>query len=299
MDEKNISSAAASALWQRAAQLQAQAAHRLEEQAKERLGTDSTEGLSLTQIKQIASESGIDPDFVQSAFTEALAAPPSPARSPQWERLATYLLGTQQQILEVSQLIPAAPEVVYPMLQQVFSSAAYGLTFYDTLGETLVFDVPPLATQGYSYESLSYYMTTVDIKQLFVTIQPVGIDCCEIKIQGYLQRGRWMNTLGCGSVGGISAGIGGGIGALIGTKALALGGALLAFPGLVGAGLLGAGALWGYRAAYHQGITKGEETLAKLLRIVAAQIRTKGAFPLPQVKQKATESMDTSFLIGL
>ena len=79
-DETRISEEETRALWQRAAELQAEAARRLEERSRQLTprgdpsGTAEVEGYPLANVRAAAEEAGISPEFVDHALAEARTA---------------------------------------------------------------------------------------------------------------------------------------------------------------------------------------------------------------------------------
>jgi hypothetical protein len=129
---------------------------------------------SLSEIKEIASEAGLDTEFVEQALREREARDLM-TRTPtdRQTKLASRFLGTSEDRITVSHVVSADKETTLDALQQILPAAPYGLELLDVIGgddsqadATLVFKVPQVdakgllgAEGGASSVSFSYNMT--------------------------------------------------------------------------------------------------------------------------------------------
>lgn len=293
----------AAALWQRAAQLQAEAAKRLDERSRALTsaalsGTDP-QNFSLDEVRAAAVEAGIAPEFVALAVTE-MKADPAGAISPALEDTATRFLGTAERSLELSRVVDCAPSEVYTAMQRVLPAHPWSLTLRDISGDALaggvmVFDVPALVWTFSSHVTpLAYNAECVDVQQLLMTLRPVttneGRPGTEILVRTGLQRSVRRNFTAARWVTGVTASIGGIFGAALGTGA-GLGGAVIALPVLALAGALGAGGAVGYRAIYRHYLAKFRGDVTQMLDSVAVNAKTGGSFA-PPIEKGARLSPD-------
>jgi hypothetical protein len=225
-----LSESAALAVWQRAAQLQAEAAHRMERsamlqparQSAERAETsDSTteseaevDGYRVRDVEAAAIEAGISRQYValalaemRSRSTENVAAVRVTERE---DRRFTLLMGTADRAISVSRIIPASPKATLQALGAVFTSAPHSFTVQDTVnghpldGGILRFKVPRLL-QAYSnplvafdkMQALRYRLEQIELFDLNVTLAARGTaaqPACEVVITGDLRAGLRQNV---------------------------------------------------------------------------------------------------------
>jgi len=186
-EQKRLSEDMAAHLWQRAAELQSEAARQVEKtsrlEAEAGMSGTDTSGYALDHVRQAAEEAGIAGEFVDAALAEVNAqnAVGPPQRSV-LDRVAKRLLGRTPEFLEVRRLMAATPEDVYQTMQGIFPTKPYNLAVRDIQGDVLdggvmVFDVPAMAP--FSYTQFEYDLSHPGIKQLLVSIHPVDEGSCE------------------------------------------------------------------------------------------------------------------------
>jgi hypothetical protein len=280
-----ISEDQARRLWERAAELQAEAAQR-EEEARRSLPSSSSPhspvseeeegaGYSLTHVQQAGLEAGIHPEFLNMALAEeAVLELEGGGEDRSFDRAVERFLGDRRRALELTQdfKFPARP--VWLALEQVFLSDPHDLELLEIRGGEVgdggiaIFEAPTSMTGD---GSLKFYSTAVDTKRYLVRVTPAEDGGCQVLIRIPLRRSRRIS-------GGVGMGVAGGVGILGGLGGMALvvalgSGGLAALPlalvlagGGVG-GAAGAGALtrWGGNAIYQSYMRKLERTLRKIL----------------------------------
>jgi eukaryotic-like serine/threonine-protein kinase len=194
-DDIVLSQEQASAVWRRAARLQAEALQRLEERSPPATADTSapvsTPGRhSLQQVRSAAVEAGISEQFVTLAFAElprnaagTLSAPPAG----RWQdRRATPLLGTADRSCAASRTFRASPGRVLQAIGHVLSHAPFGLQLRETVGGhpldggVLVFDLEgPRHAAGPTRSLSSWWRATrhmLDARQVEVTLRAMVND---------------------------------------------------------------------------------------------------------------------------
>ncbi|CAN5724060.1 hypothetical protein BH23GEM11_BH23GEM11_14760 [soil metagenome] len=316
MTDPRISEDDATRLWERAAELQAQAMHQLEARAK-KLREERTDqpddpfpedGYALREVREAAQEAGIGADFVDRALAEiehdrrVLSTPLDRV-----DRMADRLLDAPTGSLVVQRTLAGDGRALLGALDRVLTGPGYGLTLVDLEGDdpleggTLTFRVP--SYMGMSGKDFAYRASWLWVDTLLVTIQPAedGSDARKWKVEFRvpLRKGRRVNAWGsvfsagtAGSVGGamgVAAGLG--LAGLVGLPAVVAGAVVV---GAAGAGLTGSA--WGGLALYRKGWRHGAaamlDTLEETLSQVALHLRTGGAFSVPS--NKATGQGDAS-----
>lgn len=293
-EDRYLSEERASAVWHRAAQLQAEAARRLEERSRllasggETAPDAPAEGFRMADVTQAAVEAGIAPEFVELAVAELESGAATAEPLVGWQRrAATRLLRTERRTLEASRLIARAPGEVFEAMQRVLPAHPYFLTLRDMAGDALaggalLFDVPPLNAGNMA--GFAYHAYSIDVKQLRFTLHPVAgraEAATELLVSadlGLSVRRNWAVARGFTAFSGLA---GGGLGALVGAQALALAGAVVALPAVAGAAALGGLAYWGYGKAYRAYYRKFAADLEAILQAVDVNARTRGAFAPP------------------
>lgn len=271
----------ASRLWQRAAELQSEAARRIEatslREAQAEISGLDTAGYALDHVRQAAEEAGIAGEFVDAALAEVTAQHAvDHHKDSVLDRVAKRLLGRQPDFLEVRRVIAATRADVYQTMKGVFPAAPYNLVVRDIQGDVLdggvmVFDVP--AVMPLSYTPFEYDMSYPGIKQIMVSLHPVGEKSCEVVVRCSLRAGRRIAggifgalTGAAAGFGGLAGGVGGGV-----AVAIALGFGTLGLVPLVGGlALLGGGALGGtagflFRKFYRYALGRGRHAIEGLL----------------------------------
>jgi eukaryotic-like serine/threonine-protein kinase len=297
----------AMAVWQRAAQLQAEAAHRMEKSVNLVPSGDAagaqqaTDTYRLRDVESAAVEAGISRQFVAIALAErsasaepgALAVEPLDDRT---DRRITTMLGTTERGISVSRIIRASPKETLALIGRVFTAHPYLLRVRETVnghpldGGILRFDIPDLykaltdgtlSTSGMGgSNTLIYVAKQVDISLLNVTLKPRGTAArpeCEVIISGDLRPGERRNVkYSIWSIMGTATGATGAalpIGAkVLGSLAIAVG------PAAIVAGVAGYGAMVGYRALFRRALRKTHIELEKMLLALQQQLDSHALF---------------------
>jgi tRNA A-37 threonylcarbamoyl transferase component Bud32 len=216
-------------VWQRAAQLQAEAAHRMERRAVLESSlrssgrhaavatadtTQPDDGYRVRDVEAAAVEAGISRQYVAIALAELRALDRSSASvrtlSEREDRRFTLLMGTSDRAVSVSRVINASPKATLQALGALFTAAPLQFTLQDTVnghpldGGIMRFKVPRL-TEAYSNpfvafspeKQLRYRLEQIELFDLNVTLQPRGTaaaPACEVVITGDLRPGLARNT---------------------------------------------------------------------------------------------------------
>jgi eukaryotic-like serine/threonine-protein kinase len=281
-DQQRLTEEMAARLWQRAAELQSEAARRIE--ATSRLEADSeiagpdtdTDGYALAHVRQAAEEAGIAGEFVDAALAEVTAYDAiGPHKKSFLDGVAQTVLGHPPDFLEIRRVMAATPAAVYETMQEILPNAPNNLVLRDIQGDVLnggvmVFEVPSF--NGLSYTPFEYEMANAGVKQLLVSIRPLDEASCEVVVLGSLRVGRRAAAgffgafTGAAGFGGVAGGVG--LGMAIGTG-MGLGGvALVPLVGgmaLLGGGTLGAASRTLFRKLYRWGLGRGQRAIEGLL----------------------------------
>lgn len=305
-----LSEAQALALWQRAAQLQADALNRLDTstigstlahsesgergQSKNVPGAPTTpgEGYRLQNVQAAAVEAGISEQFVALAMAELGEAKNQPARTEgsgdTWqEKRATTFLGTSERSLAVTRVINARPPQVLAALGQVLQNSPFELTLGDTVGGhpldggVLVFNFSgSVGALGASPGSNMTWLGTraqLEARSLQITLRATPADprTTEVTVYIDLRHGVRRNVNASASIAGVLGGMTGALAGGIGFKALAALGALgIAMPAVgVGATVAATSALL-YRYGYRGAVKRARQELNRALDAVAGSLRS-------------------------
>jgi eukaryotic-like serine/threonine-protein kinase len=318
-----ISERDAIAVWQRAAQLQAEAAHRMEKSIilSSPTGKDAggdnvpTDAFRLSDVEAAAVEAGISRQFVALAMAErqeavVLGTSAVEPFDEQTERRITTMLGATDRGLSVSRVIKASPKVTLQLIGRIFTGVPYHLKVRETVnghpldGGVLRFEVPNLykaMTDGtipsgsFSGAHGLIYQTSgvLDLNILNVTLKARGNASqpeCEVIVSGDLRDGQRKNLKGAyWTIGGVTAGVGG-VTLPIGAKLL--GGLALASPVAAGVAVLTAlGTMVGYRASYRRALRKSREEIEKMLMALQQNLENQALFgeftPVPALRGRA------------
>jgi len=291
LDEREVS-----AVLQRAAQLQADAARRVEERSRigSAPGPTTATGLRVSEVQAAAAEAGIGPEFVAMAAAElpaggALAVPRvSAAAEGHW---AVRLFGTDVRQLAASRVFRAPAKTVIDALSHVWQASPYGLRLLDAVGPhpldggAVIFRVPKFT---YSHDGSGpigflYYMYILSIRQLRLTMQHHGRDAIECTVTAELH-----DTIAIGRklyypvVGGLTAVVGVGVGVAMFTLMLPIL-AVLATLGIIVTTYGGLHKLNHVTYAYYRRMA--QEQLETLLADVDANLRAQavfGSLPAPR-----------------
>lgn len=291
-DDEVLPEERAREIWRRAARLQAEAAERLERYTRERARLSDgavPEGYRVSELEAAAADAGIAPEFVRLALAEATMEERRGARlSPRWDRVASWLTGTDRRQVEVSRVIAAPPEAVFAAMQRVLPEHPYRLDLRETIGNdplngaVLVFGAPPYT--GALLNEFALDLAYGGLKELHVVLRPVRTGdadvASEVTITSDLVRGRRTNLYaGGGVVAATAAGGGAFATAIAAASGLSL--ALAALPVAAGVSLGGAAFGFGWRALYRWGLGRATAALDRLLRALDGNTRTGGAFRSP------------------
>ncbi|MBK8649720.1 MAG: serine/threonine protein kinase [Gemmatimonadetes bacterium] len=308
--DARLTEAQALALWQRAAQLQADALRRVDTtaiaptlaQGGSRTGSpaaprDGTpaEGYRLAHVQAAAIEAGISQQFVALALAELGGAQRggtagtalSPAPIGGWqERRATQLLGTAERSCAATRVIPAPPSRVLQALGQVLQQSPFELVLGGTVGGhpldggVLVFDLTgAVSTLGVaSGLNLTWYGTRLQLeaRSLQVTLREApGIPgSTEVTMYTDLRPGVRRNVNASAWLSGTLGATGGGLAAAIGAKALVALGALgIALPAVGAGAVIAAGTMALYRSSYRGAVRRAEDEMGRALDAVAGSLR--------------------------
>lgn len=286
-DSRFISPEEASAVWQRAARLQAEAARLMEERSHQlagRTAPDEADGFHVADVRAAAVEAGIAPEFVALALAEASSPDAGGPASRRGDALATRLLGTDRRSLEVVRGIAAPRAEVFEAMKRVLPGPQFALTLTDTVGDPLDGGVMVFAAPAYTLGGVggtfAYHAAAMDVKHLrFVLRQIPGGDGCELSVAVDLRRSVRRNGVVALVSGGV-LGAGGGAAGIAAGLALTLG-AFTVLPAVAGVAALGAAGAFGYGSIYRYYLNKLVADLEMLLRTVDANARTGGAFSAP------------------
>lgn len=298
-----VSAQDASVIWQRAAQLQAEAAHRMERNALLNApmarGADAraTDQFRISDVEAAAVEAGISRQYVALALAERRAHDGEGAMvavGDSREQQFTMLLGTTDRAISVSRVIPAAPKATLAAIGEVFTREPYVLSVRDTVnghpldGGVLRFTAPRFTSRSWANSLgfaaprslLLYRLEQIELFDLNITLNARGTGtrpACEVIITGDLRPGLARNLRVDKALiasGAAFTGIGGGA-----MLTLATGSALLAAVPAVGLGALAAGAtmVW-YRWLFRQALANAVVELEALLGAVERHLSQQELF---------------------
>ncbi|MGD8321633.1 MAG: hypothetical protein PVJ02_14310 [Gemmatimonadota bacterium] len=271
-------------LWERAAQLQAEAARRAEARAashaEEELSEDAwsrPDGYALTHVRAAALEAGIGEDFLEAALAEVHADRATRLASPGKRRFSRWLLGRPSDSVTARRIVQASPREILKAMERILPEEPYALTLRERLGDpesggTLVFDMQGVGFTSQGQPGFKGDASQADLRSVYVTLAPLPGDPprTEVTLRSPV---AWAFRLNAGLSGGLSI-LGGGITLLLAGAV----GSSMAFLGPVGFGLLvatggtagGLATLTGMRTLYRYGLRRGARALDGLLANVAA-----------------------------
>lgn len=287
-----LSEEEAARLWQRAAQLQAEAARRQDAlpagdaREEEDSGDD---GYRLEHVRAAAVEAGIGGEHLDAALAD-LRAERTLLQSGRGGRYSQWLLDDPPDAIVVRRVISAGPTAVLRSMERIFPREPYHLTLSDRQGDPLdggllVFDLDaPSLTIAVEASGFKGQASAADLKQVLVTLRPIEGDLLstEVTVRGPVARAHTLNAaVGTGLV-GVAAGVGlafswpmgGAIGGalwvaglLAPTAAAAVGAAATA----LGTGIAGRLGVEGLRAMYDYSLGKGRRALEALVSTLAME----------------------------
>lgn len=201
LDEREVS-----AVLQRAAQMQSDAARRVEERSRTGAppGPTTASALRVSEVQAAAAEAGIAPEYVAMAAAElpaggALVPVVSAAAEGRW---AVRLFGKDVRQLVASRVFHAPAKAVLDALGQVWQTSPYNLRLQDAVGPhpldggSMTFRVPKFthSADGSGPVGFSYYMYILSIRQVRLTMQRRGRDAIEctvtVELHGTIASGR-------------------------------------------------------------------------------------------------------------
>lgn len=267
-----LTDAEAARLWQRAAELQTEAA--ATGASRSELAPTPVPGYALTHVRAAALEAGIGAEFVDAALADVRLERSVPATATE-NSLARRLVRDLPDSLTIRRAVDASPQDVLSAMEAVFSNEPHRLTLTDRQGDSLDRGVLTFEIAGSSNpfdRGLAMAAREVGIKQLHVTLRPLPGpgNACEVTMHSQLTAHKAslavaMVFSGLAGVLGLGAFLAIGMGTGIGP--------LLAVPGaLIGGGL----GLKAYRALCRFSVRRATEALGRLLGAVAA--RAKGGW---------------------
>jgi len=275
-----LSEEEASRLWERAAQLQAQAFGNPDPTDPQPTSVPDT-GYSLTDVRSAALEADIGEEFFEAALTDLRSERTLPTVG-EGRTFAQRFLKDPPNTITLQRILEASPQAVFEAMEAVLPEEPFRLTLTDQQGDPLdrgllVFDIPEMPSplsRGFAFEARDG-----GLQQVFISLRAIegSAPSCEITVFGHvtshkvgLGLGMLMATLFGGS--GFAVGWLGGI--AIGTVGVFTGIApVAAVGGAVAGGALG---IKGFRVSYHSGIKRAQNALEKIAGAVAA--RAKGAW---------------------
>ncbi len=288
-DPEFLSEEEAARLWQRAAQLQAEAAQRAEKAEGEKARSETAqggtadvtppEGYALTHVRSAALEVGIGNEFVDAALADLRAERALPQGKRGW-RLARWFLKDPPETQIARRVIEAAAADVLSATGAVFPAEPYRMTLTDRQGDPLeggflVFDIQGLNSpfpRDFALEA-----KYGGLRQVFLSLQPIegATPSCLVTLRSPVAWSHNQDLAVGGIVTGIAGGVGLGLGLAGAATIAAIGltgiGALLA-PAVLIAGVTTGGGLGatGYRAMYRYAMRRGQRALDGLLGAVAS-----------------------------
>ncbi len=314
-----LSEKEAMGVWQRAAQLQAEAAHRMERSVmlSAPAGSDAsapTDAYRMRDVEAAAVEAGISRQFVAIALAERNAAEAGggSAVAPldeRTERRITTMLGTTDRSISVSRVIRASPKTTLALIGRVFTAQPYLLKVSETVnghpldGGILRFTVPSLyksmsdgsigSSMVGSSHGLIYHCTVLDLFLLNVTLKARGSASapeCEVVVSGDLRDGQRKNLKAAyWTIGSVTAAAGG---ATIPVGLKLMGALALASPIVAGvAAITAIGTMVGYRASFRSALRKAREEMDKMLLALQQNLDSQTLFgeipPPPTIPRRS------------
>jgi tRNA A-37 threonylcarbamoyl transferase component Bud32 len=312
-----LSEAEASAIWRRAAQLQADALHRLEERrdlltrgvtrspgaggdgAAPSAGDLPVTGFALTHVVAAAEEAGISGQYVAMALAElprgqgrdAVRVPDDPALGVS-HRQATIFLGTEERSLAVSHVVPAAPARTLRALGTVLQQSPYELRLRETVGAhpldggVIVFDLTGTAVLvATAAVNVNFYwmglQQQLEAKQVQVTLRqlPGEPNRTEVTMTCDLRPGVRRNVRASQWIAGVmgTATALGSLAVLAKGAAVVLSATVIAPAAAIGLASVGL-TVAGYRWLYPNVFGKARDEMRRALEAVSAAVQSEDVF---------------------
>jgi hypothetical protein len=283
---------AAEEIWRLAARLQAEAARRLEDRtriiAQPEESAFVSQRFSLSEVKEIGDEAGIDPQYIELALRQHSAQKHAPKSvSGRMSDTASRFLGTPQDHITVTRVIRADKSRVLEAMERLFPSEPFSLQLLEVIGDddrladsTLIFKVPQVdqAVSVTGVNVFAYRMSIADLNRMTVSLHAIDENRTEVTIQLDLKYGKWRNFTIGGWITGVFGALAGFLALLIAAKKSALELVGLTTLTAVTAFIVGYGSYWAYRLAYRSGLKKGHREVEELLAQVDVSARTGGGF---------------------
>lgn len=286
-DRDTLSEAEAQRLWQRAAELQAEAARRAEARvAEEEAGGEGSarrrdgDGYALVHVRTAALEAGIGEGFVEAALAEVRAqravgeAGGAPRRP-----ISRWVLGNPEGSVTARRVIRGTPREILQAMEAVLPHEPYRLTLRERMGDPvdggiLVFDIQGASFTGTGEKGFTYEASWCDLRQVLFTLTPHAGDSPTTTVTVNAPV-AWAWRINAG-ISLVLTGLGGTLGLAAGGIAAT---ALVGLVGPVGAGAVAAlaggsataASFSGFRALHRYGLRRGEKALVGLLAAVAAR----------------------------
>jgi predicted Ser/Thr protein kinase len=298
-----LSEAQAAAIWQRAAQLQADALHRLERRrdlmprethAATTASDVASGGYKFTDVAAAAEEAGISRQYVAMALAEiprgeqALAAPAALD-----ERVATRYLGTSERSLAVSVTVQAAPARTLRALGSALRESPYSLVLREVVGPhpldggVMIFDLPSHSASAHDATTgqwvlNSYWMglhLQLEARQVQITLRPLPGDPTrtEVTMTADLRPGVRRNVKYSKGFAGVLGGLATTGGGLLAWFTIASA-ALAATGGIAVGAAVAAGSVALYRSSYRSTLTKARNEMLRALEYISGAMRAEEVF---------------------
>ncbi len=288
-DREYVTEEEARRLWQRAAELQAEAASRAEALAawKPVDGEDAgppgsaeepPAGYELAHVRAAALEAGIGSEFVDAAVADLRAERVTDLASGGRGRpLSGTILGGPDASITVRRVLRADPRQVLDAMEAVLPVEPFNLALLDRQGDplkggVLTFDIQGagmwVAGQSGFLGDASY----ADLRQVCATLTPrQGGAATELTVRGPVSGAWSWNAVAASAFALIGGGIG--VGATFGLSAIFVPviGPLAVAGMVVGGGAAARGGLAGYRAIYRYGQKRGRRALVALVSAVTSR----------------------------
>lgn len=285
-DPEILSEEEAARLWERAAQLQVEAARRIEapQDAEAEMDDDlAAGGYALAHVRSAAVEAGINTEFVEAALGD-LRAERSLSTVKRGNWLAHKVLKKPPDTLTVRRIIEATPREVLTAMEALMPGEPFRLTLTDQKDDPLdqglmTFDIQapsvgPAAARGFSFATRE-----AGIRQLFVSLRATGGSepSCEMTVYGPVTAQVIGTTIG--TLVTTVTGVLGFVGASFGAAALVTVGMATGIAPVVaiGGALAGGGlGLKGFRTLYHFAMRQAQKALEGL--VGAVSVRAQGGW---------------------
>lgn len=287
-DREYVTEQEARRLWQRAAQLQAEAAARAEALASgsdehegspgaTRAADPASDGYALTHVRNAALEAGIGPEFVDAAIADLRSERLVPAAGAEEHPLAWRILGKPDPTITIRRRVHAAPRGLLDAMEAILPHDPFNLTLLDRRGDplkggVLTFEIQSqgIAAIGRGGFAADLQMAS-DLTRIHIALVPAPDGAsAELVVRGPVSAG-WRVGAGLAAV---LVAVGGGLcgSAAVGLSTLLGPVAILAVVASVLACVAGGSAgLALSRAVYRYGQRKDEHALDTLASAVAAQ----------------------------